>query len=249
MIMKRYLTLKEWRLKYPAIESIFVPTDNFDALDCLFPQDWAILSVTKPDFMFEFLYATQHNRVMALEFKDNPILDAGEIADFATKISFKALTLTKKYDALNTLCYQLYDMDTLQKIMSDYRLTRNGSYTDDTHTYTGNGVGSNRSTMRKSQEQKQTTAYTYNNEAINADKITTDYQHDPSIYANETDTSIDIYNDRTVDYGEGGIVEEGHRNSSLVKEFPDLLKFLDYNLFNNWLNEVTPVFMLNVYCD
>lgn len=242
IIIPKEMTLKEWNEKYETdMQQLYFGCD--DVLNLLFttssPPSYIVL--------WDYIRRTRGHMIFLPKYTGNGITDIGNISDLKYAVRFKSDSLLSKYKGLASMVNQDWTLQKIEKLGYDYTITKSGSITDNIHTHTNSGEGTAGNTVinKRNKTKTDNKAYTYDAEQVNSGSSETDYQYNNQNQESESDTSFDFNKDRTQTFS--NYKEEGNKGKSLIEEFPDIIKFLNINLIEEYIKDTIPIYTRGVF--
>lgn len=242
MIISKVMTIKEWNEKYGSdIQQMYFGCDN--VLNLLLETS------TVPSYivLWDYIRRTRGHMLFLPPYSGNSTVDTGNISDLKFAVRFKSDSLFNKYKGLAAMVNQDWTLQKIEKLGYDYTITKSGSITDNIHTHTNSGEGTSGNTVtnKRSGTQTKNTVNTYDNHEVDSSSTTTDYQYNNRPDESSSDTSFDFNKDRTQTFS--NYKEEGNKGKSLIEEFPDIIKFLDINLIEEYIKDTIPIYTRGVF--
>lgn len=236
------MTLKEWNEKYESdIEEMYLGCDNI--LNLLFTPS------STPSYLvlWNYIKRTRGHMIFLPKYTGNGITDITNISELKHAVRFKSDSMFNKYKGLSSMLNQEWTLEKIEKLGYDYSIEKSGSITDNIHTHTNSGEGAegNTVTNKRSSTQTKNTVNTYDNHEVNSSSSTTDYQYNNRPDESSSDTSFDFNKDRTQTFS--NYKEEGNKGKSLIEEFPDIIKFLNINLIEEYIKDTIPIYTRGVF--
>lgn len=242
IIIPKEMTLKEWSKKYQSdMQQMYFGCD--DVLNLLFTAS----SVPSYIVLWDYIRRTRGHMIFLPKFTGNGITDISNIAELKYAVRFKSDSLLNKFKGLSAMVNQDWTLQKIEQLGYDYTITKSGSITDNLHVHTNSGQGTAGNTVSNKRNQTKTDnkVNTYDAQEVNSSSSTTDYQYNGQNNESETDTSFDFNKDRTQTFS--NYKEEGNKGKSLIEEFPEIIKFLNINLIEEYIKDTIPIYTRGVF--
>ena len=242
IIIPKEMTLKEWNEKYETdMQQLYFGCD--DVLNLLFTAS----SVPSYIILWDYIRRTRGHMIFLPKFTGNRETDTSNISDLKFAVRFKSDSLLNKYKGLSAMVNQDWTLQKIEQLGYDYTITKTGSITDNLHVHTnkGEGTAGNKVTNKRSDTKTDNKARTYDGTEVDSSSSTTDYQYNGQQNETETDTDFDFNKDRTQTFS--NYKEEGNKGKSLIEEFPEIIKFLNINLIEEYIKDTIPIYTRGVF--
>lgn len=237
IILSELMTIKEWNEKYESeMQQMYFGCD--EVLNLLLETS------TVPSYivLWDYIRRTRGHMLFLPPYSGNSTKDIENISDLKFAVRFKSDSLFNKYKGLTAMINQEWNLEKIEKLGYDYTITKSGSITDNIHTHTNSGSSSegNTVTNKRSNTKTDNKAYTYDSAEVNSGSSETDYQYNGQENESSSDTTFDFNKDRTQTFS--NYKEEGNKGKSLIEEFPDIIKFLNINLIEEYIKDTIPIY-------
>ena len=236
MIIPKAVPLNVWAKWYP-VEMSKLFDDVRDILDIIVPSPNMPSEMDTSEFMYNYLVSTQNTRLVLELFSGVEEIDILTINRMRKMIYYKALSI------LNSFLYLKQSVTWLKNVtpeqLGNYRKEISGGWSDDNFLSTS-GSSDTETNSKKSINNKLSTF-----DSTNVDLSNEEHVGNKNDNTSNTQSSSTSSGHITRTYGD--YVETGFRNMSkldIVEKFRDIAQF---DIIDEWLNQITAVFMYSNY--